>query len=55
MTLRGVELEPSSAGGEMTIDVHLTGVLDRRAFGIRPRRPFEMVVGGEVLLDVELS
>jgi polyisoprenoid-binding protein YceI len=34
--------------------VHLHGVMDRHDFGIRARQPFEMIVGSEVQLDVEL-
>lgn len=39
--------------GEQLV-LHLAGSLDRHVFGIRPRQPFEMVVGDEVLVDVEL-
>jgi polyisoprenoid-binding protein YceI len=39
--------------GELLI-LHLSGVLNRHDFGIRPRQPFEMVVGKLVELDVEL-
>jgi polyisoprenoid-binding protein YceI len=35
--------------------LHLTGVLDRHDFGIRARQPFEMVVGRELILEVELG
>ena len=49
-----VELTGHTHGGDGSLVVHLTGVLDRHAFGIRARQPFEMVVGREVLLDVEL-
>jgi polyisoprenoid-binding protein YceI len=35
--------------------LHLTGVLDRQVFRIRARQPFEMVVGRQVHLDVELG
>ena len=35
--------------------LHLEGVLDRHDFGIRARQPFEMIVGREVHLDVELA
>ena len=35
--------------------LHLHGQLDRREFGIRARPLVEWVVGGEVLLDVELA
>lgn len=49
-----VELEGHAHGGEGTLVLHLSGSLDRHAFGIRARQPFEMVVGEEVLLDAEL-
>jgi polyisoprenoid-binding protein YceI len=35
--------------------LHLQGVLDRHDFGIRARQPFEMIVGSEIHLDVELA
>jgi polyisoprenoid-binding protein YceI len=35
--------------------LHLTGVLDRHDFGVRARKPFEMVVGCQVHVDVELA
>lgn len=53
---RTVELSGHTHGGapgELLI-LHLTGVLDRHEFGVRPRQPFEMVVGRQVELDVEL-
>ena len=52
---RPVELEGhlNSAGEQVTL--HLRGTLDRPDFGIRARQPFEMVVGDEVHLDVELG
>ena len=37
------------------VAVHLHGTVDRHAFGIRPRQPFDMVVGGEVQIDAELT
>ncbi len=40
--------------GDVT-SLHLSGVIDRGDFGIRARHPFEMVVGREVHLDVELA
>lgn len=40
--------------GTDSVVVHLAGTLDRHAFEIHPRQPFEMIVGREVLLDVEL-
>lgn len=39
--------------GELLV-LHLSGVLDRAEFGIRARQPFEMVVGKQIELDVEL-
>lgn len=57
--IRGRRAEVELAGhahgadaGELVL--HLRGELDRHAFGIRPRQPFEMVVGRRVELDVEL-
>ena len=35
--------------------LHLQGRLDRHNFGIRARQPFELIVGREVGLDVELA
>jgi len=50
-----VELSGHAHGGDGPLVLHLAGSLDRHAFGIRAaRQPFEMVVGSEVLLDVEL-
>lgn len=40
--------------GDVTT-LHLSGVIDRHDFGIRARQPFEMVVGDEIHLDVELA
>lgn len=35
--------------------LHLHGVLDRHAFEVRPRLPFDWIVGREVHLDVRLT
>ena len=35
--------------------LHLQGALDRHDFGLRARQPFEMIVGRQVHLDVELA
>lgn len=43
-----------AAGESGPLRVHLQGTVDRHAFGIRPPQPFEMIVGSEVHLDVEL-
>lgn len=52
---RQVELVGHLHGGEQDeLVLHLAGELDRHDFGIRPRQPFEMVVGRRVVLDVEL-
>ncbi len=45
------EMHPG-AGAERVL--RLRGELDRHDFGIRARQPFEMVVGRQVELDVEL-
>jgi len=37
-----------------TLHLHLEGTLDRHDFGIRPPQPFEMIVGDEVKLDVDI-
>lgn len=42
------------AGRQEELVLHLTGELDRHDVGIRPRQPFETVVGRRVVLDVEL-
>lgn len=44
------EQEPST-----TLVLHLTGKIDRHAFAVRPRRPFDWVVGREVRLDAEIT
>lgn len=44
------EQEPST-----TVVLHLSGALDRHAFGVRPRRPFDWVVGREVWLEAEIT
>jgi polyisoprenoid-binding protein YceI len=52
---REVELVGRLHGdGQEELVLHLAGELDRHDFGIRPRQPFEMVVGRRVVLDVEL-
>lgn len=38
-----------------TLGLHLHGVLDRHTFGVRPRLPFDWIVGREVRLDVLLT
>jgi polyisoprenoid-binding protein YceI len=52
---RSINLEGHLHGTEERMVLHLVGVLDRHDFGIRPRQPFEMVVGDEIHLDVELG
>lgn len=44
------EQEPST-----TVVLHLTGAIDRHDFGVRPRRPFDWVVGREVRLNAEIT
>jgi polyisoprenoid-binding protein YceI len=42
----------AGAGGPLRL--HLRGTFDRHGFGIRPPQPFEMVVGADVHLEVDL-
>jgi polyisoprenoid-binding protein YceI len=49
-----VELTGHAHGTGSPLVLHFAGSLDRHAFGIRARQPFEMVVGSEVLLETEL-
>jgi polyisoprenoid-binding protein YceI len=45
----------ATPGPPEAVLLHVRGTLDRHDFGIRPRLPFEWVVGREVLLDAELQ
>lgn len=63
VTIRGVEARiPLTAhwhvsdGGDVGVAVlHVSGAFDRLRFGLRPRRPFDWIVGREVRLDVVLD
>jgi polyisoprenoid-binding protein YceI len=46
-----VELQGNVHGERQPAALHMHGTLDRHAFGIRARRPFEWIVGREVQLD----
>lgn len=61
MEIRGVSVPVElhahthgAAGDGGPVRVHLQGTVDRHDFGIRPPQPFEMIVGSDVHLDVEL-
>lgn len=48
---RAVQLTAHLHRHGSAVAIHLKGALDRRAFEIRARRPFEWIVGREVLVD----
>lgn len=61
MEIRGVSVPVElhaythgAAGDAGPVRIHLQGTIDRHDFGIRPPQPFEMIVGSDVHLDVEL-
>jgi polyisoprenoid-binding protein YceI len=63
VAIRGVEARiPLTAhwhvseGGDIGVAVlHVSGTLDRRQFGLRPRRPVDWIIGRDVHLDAVLD